>query len=118
MQAREAAVAEASEKLQEAQTAFAELQASFFDDPLALTPWMNTLFDTADMGLTTLVVGPGTWPASDAASLFSKKDGAEATEGTEKMLAVFRKRYVLERGPDILSVWSDCSPNPTLASSV
>jgi hypothetical protein len=65
---------------------------------------MNALFDTADMGLTTLIVGPGMWPANNAATLFTKADGAEATEGTEKMLAAFRKRYALERGPDTLSV--------------
>lgn len=99
LQACQTAVAEATEKLQEAQTALQEVQASFQEDALALTPWMNALFATADLGLTTLAVGPGTWPSTPAASVFTAKDGAEATEGAEKMLAAFQKRFALERGP-------------------
>ena len=98
-QACQTAVAEATEKLQEAQAALQEVQASFQEDPLALTPWMNALFATADLGLTTMAVGPGAWPATAAAAVFTARDGAEATEGTERMLAAFQKRYALERGP-------------------
>jgi hypothetical protein len=106
VQAAQAAVDEVKALLLEAQAAFTDLKASFAADPTALTVWMNALFATADMGVTTFSIGGPAWPHCAAAATFSAKDGSEATEGVERMLAAFRKRYELERGVGAMQVCS------------
>eukprot|EP00892_Ulva_mutabilis_P009012 jgi/Ulvmu1/6483/UM003_0114.1 len=97
-EALQAKIDEATSALEEAQTAFSDLKASFQDDPQALTPWMNTLFDTADLGVTTFSACGSFWPRADLTTVFSASHGAERTTGAERVLATFRKRYILERG--------------------
>ena len=109
VQAAQAAFDEVKGQLDEAQAAFTELKASFADDPTALTAWMNALFATADMGLTSFTVGGPAWPYCAASSAFSAKDGSEATAGVERMLAAFRKRYALERGAGSTQARCSCS---------
>lgn len=106
LQAAQNAVDEVREQLSTAQTAFDELKASFAEDSTALTGWMNALFAIADMGITTFTVGSAGWPFCAAATAFSEKDGSEATEGIEKMLSVFQKRYARERGAGTTQVRS------------
>lgn len=98
LQAAQNAVDEVREQLTTAQATFDELRASFMEDATALTGWMNALFAIADMGITTFTVGGETWPLCAAATAFSEKDGSEATDGVEKMLSAFQKRYARERG--------------------
>lgn len=98
LQALQAKIEEANSALEEAQSALFDLKASFQDDPQALTPWMNTLFDTADLGVTTFSACGSFWPRADLTAVFSRSHGAEHTAGGEKVLAAFRKRFMLERG--------------------
>lgn len=98
MQALQAKIDEHNSALEDAQTAFTELKASFQDDPHALTAWMNSLFDTADLGVTTFVASGSFWPRAPLPTVFSTTHGAEHTASLEKLLASFRRRFVAERG--------------------
>ena len=112
LQAAQTAADEVKGQLEEAQTAFTELKASFAEDPTSLTPWMNAMFATADLGVSTFAVGGATWPHSAASATFSRSDGAEAMEGVVKMLAAFRKRFLLERGAESMQVRYQLSYRP------
>lgn len=98
LQGLQAKIDELTAAMEEAQTAFTELKASFQDDPQALTPWMNALFHTADLGVTTFSACGSFWPRADLRAVFSRSHGAEHTSGPAKLLAAFRKRFILERG--------------------
>lgn len=98
LQACQTAYDDAKAQLDEAQTAFNELKATFAEDPTALTSWMNALFDIADAGVTTFTVGGPAWPYTAPEAANGRKDGGEAVEGVERMLAAFQKRYAAERG--------------------
>lgn len=100
LQALQAKIDEINPSLEEAQAAFTELKASFQDDPQALTPWMNSLFDTADLGVTTFLASGSFWPRAPFSDVLSTAHGAAHTAGPEKLLSAFRKRYVLERGAE------------------
>lgn len=98
MQALQAKIDEITASLEEAQGAFTDIKASFQDDPLALTPWMNALFDTADLGVTTFSAAGRFWPRAPLSAVLSTTHGAEASAAAEKVLGAFRKRYAAERG--------------------
>lgn len=60
---------------------------------------MNALFSTLDLGITTFAVSGSLLP-TDVKKAFSERHGEECTEGIENLLVAFKKRCVLERGPE------------------
>ncbi|MEW5297573.1 MAG: hypothetical protein WDW36_000775 [Sanguina aurantia] len=97
--------------VQEAEVLLGDLKASFLEDPLALLPWMQTLFDLADAGLTTFDVSGAFWPYTQLRSLFSTDNTASYYEGAEKILGLFKRRYERERGKDRIQILTRLVPN-------
>lgn len=111
---RETATAELEEaknKLAETEGLLVEVKASFLEDPLALTPWMQTLFDLAGAGLTTFDVSGAFWPFSKIRELFSSNNSKSYYEGVELLLGTFKKRYERERGPNTIQILTKLAPN-------
>ena len=99
LQALQTKIDDMKAQFEEANSAHTELKASFQDDPQALTPWMNACFSTFDLGISTFAVSGSLLP-TDLKQAFSERNGEETTEGIEKLLVAFKKRCVLERGPE------------------
>ncbi|MEW5315305.1 MAG: hypothetical protein WDW38_006745 [Sanguina aurantia] len=97
--------------VQEAEVLLGDLKASFFEDPLALLPWMQALFDLADAGLTTFDVGGAFWPYTQLRSLFSTDNTTSYYEGAEKILGLFKRRYERERGTNRIQILTRLVPN-------
>lgn len=108
---RLAELEEAKAKLTETDGLLVEVKASFQDDALALTPWMQTLFDLADAGLTTFDVSGNFWPHSNIRELFSGNNSRSYYEGVEQLLGTFKKRYEKERGPNTVQLLTKLVPN-------
>lgn len=59
---------------------------------VSLVPWMQTLFDLADAGMTTFDVSGSFWPYCKLNSLFAAKADANPFDGVEKVLGTFKRR--------------------------
>ncbi|GAX80302.1 hypothetical protein CEUSTIGMA_g7740.t1 [Chlamydomonas eustigma] len=105
----EAEVARA--QLAETETQLTELKASFYDDPLSLVPWMQTLFDLVDAGLTSFEVGGPLFPHTTLSSLFGSNNNTSFYESSERVLGVFKRRCDRERGPGKVQVLTRLTPN-------
>jgi len=67
-------------------------------DPLALVPWMQTLFALADAGMTTFDVSGRFFPFTNLHALFSSDNSTSYYEGTESVLGMFKRRCVVKFG--------------------
>ena len=80
-------------------------------DPLSLVPWMQTLFDLVDAGLTTFEVGGPFFPHTGLKALFSSSNAISSYESAEKVLGIFKKRCDKERGLNKVQVMARIVPN-------
>lgn len=96
--------------LSDAKAQLTELQASFVEDPTSLVPWMQTLFDLMDNGLTTFEVGGPLYPHASLKSLFSSDNAASYYEASEKILGTFKRRCDKERGPGKVQILTRLTP--------
>lgn len=86
-------------ELGEAESALAELQATFNSDPLALASWMQALFTLADEGFTALEArGPEWMHAQDLTAVLGDAQVPAVSAPAEHLLAAFKRRFELERG--------------------
>eukprot|EP00873_Tetraselmis_striata_P008526 jgi/Tetstr1/428790/TSEL_018777.t1 len=104
-------LAEVQEQFAEAEAALGEVKGSYVGDTLSLVPWMNTLFALADAGLTSFDVSGPSFPHCPLAQLFGESNSLDMFAGVEKMLATFKRRYELERGPDKIQIFTKLVPN-------
>lgn len=88
---------QAKTKLAELEQQLAELRASFEQDPLSLTSWMQALFTLADAGMTTFDVGELSYPYNGIHQLTAPGMASSAFAATEKLLGAFKQRYERER---------------------
>lgn len=82
------------EQLDNLDGALSELKASYEGDALSLVPWMNTLFALADAGITTFDVSGPSFPHCPLAQLFGESNSLDLFAGVEKMLGIFKRRFV------------------------
>lgn len=61
-------------------------------DPLSLLPWLQSLFDLADAGMTTFEVSGPFYPYTNLRGLFASDNTASYYEGVEKILGTFKRR--------------------------
>ena len=61
-------------------------------EPLSLVPWMQTMFDLVDAGLTTFEVGGPFFPYTNLRALFGADNTVSFYESSEKVLGAFKKR--------------------------
>ncbi|KAG1678863.1 hypothetical protein FOA52_003531 [Chlamydomonas sp. UWO 241] len=106
-----AALEAAKASLADADAAIGELKASFSEDPLSLTPWMCTLFDLVDAGLTTFEVGGPFFPHTNLTALFGSDNSASMYEGAEQVLGMFKRRCDRERGEGSVQLLARIVPN-------
>jgi len=104
LEAAKAAVAEAD-------VALGELKASFADDPTSLTPWMCTLFDLVDAGLTTFEVGGAFFPHTSLTALFGSDNTTGLYDDAERVLGAFKRRCDRERGEGAVQLLARIVPN-------
>lgn len=78
---------------------------------VSLVPWMQTLFDLADAGMTTFDVASAFWPYGNLNSVFAAKPDASPFDGVERVLGTFKRRYERERGPKKIQVLAKLVPN-------
>ncbi|KAL6758295.1 radial spoke protein 5 [Haematococcus lacustris] len=104
--------------LESARVAFAEtelqlteLKASFAEDPTSLVPWMTTLFDLADAGLTTFDVSGSFFPHAKLHALFASDNTTSYYGEPEAVLGAFKRRYDRERGPGKVQLLTRLVPN-------
>lgn len=110
-EAKRAELEEAQAALAEAEGELAELKGSFLEDPLALVPWMKTLFELADAGCTTFDVDSLMYPYTPMQRLFTRPNTGSMYDGCEKLLGAFKRRYEKERGPNQVLVITRLAPN-------
>jgi aryl-alcohol dehydrogenase-like predicted oxidoreductase len=99
------------EQFADAEAGLGEVKGSYVADTLSLVPWMNTLFALADAGLTSFDVSGPSFPHCPLAQLFGESNSLDMFAGVEKMLATFKRRYELERGPDKIQIFTKLVPN-------
>uniref|UniRef100_A0A061R728 Aldo keto reductase n=1 Tax=Tetraselmis sp. GSL018 TaxID=582737 RepID=A0A061R728_9CHLO len=104
-------VAELQERLAEAEAQLTDVKGSYGADPLSLVPWMNTLFALADAGLTTFDVSGPSFPHCPLHLLFGEANSLDMYAGVERMLATFKRRYEMERGPNRVQIFTKLVPN-------
>lgn len=125
---KKAELEESQQQLAEAQAALTELQASFEQDPLSLTPWMNALFALADSGCssfdtggTVTVCGPHPPPGVSLLDLLAPPVAAAGGpggvsawlyRGAERVLGTFKRRYELEKGPGHIKLTARLAVSP------
>lgn len=61
-------------------------------DLQSLLPWMQTLFELADAGLTTFDVSGSSFPFVNLRQLFGADNTQSAYDGVEKVLGMFKRR--------------------------
>jgi len=110
-EAKSAELEAARASLAETEAQLTELKASFQEDPLALVPWMSTLFELADAGLTTFDVSGPFFPYAVLRNLFGGDNTLSYFEGAEAILGIFKKRYEKERGAGRIQVLTKLLPN-------
>lgn len=98
-------------KMEEIEGQLAEIKGSFAEDPLSLVPWMQSLFQLADAGLTTFQVDGNNFPYTRLQKLFGNDNTTSLNEGPEKILGLFKKRYERERGPGKIQLLCKLAPN-------
>lgn len=95
----------------EADAQLAEMKQQLLEDPLSLTPWMQTLFDLLDAGLSNFEVGGPFFPYTSLQALFGADNTASVYEDSEKVLAAFKRRCDAERGPGKVQIFTRIVPN-------
>ncbi len=111
MQAMAADLEAAKAALTESEAQITEVKASFQEDPLSLVPWMRSMFDLVDAGLTTFEVGAPVFPYTSLSGLFGSDNTSSFFEDSEKVLGVFKRRCDRERGPGNVQILARLMPN-------
>eukprot|EP00951_Prasinocladus_malaysianus_P013799 scaffold104834_cov41-Prasinocladus_malaysianus.AAC.1 len=104
-------LAEKNDLFAEVEGKLTEIKGSYESDPLALVGWMNTLFALADAGITSFDVSGPAFPHCPLHQLFGEANSLDMYSGVEKMLATFKRRYELERGPNKIQIFTKLIPN-------